>query len=63
MCMLNGIFVCQNKYNSLEAINLISKWKVSSLYLVPTLYHDLIYSDSFSRDKIKSVKKKYITGY
>ena len=62
MCMLNGIFVCQNKYNSLKAINLISKWKVSSLYLVPTLFHDLIYSDSFSRDKIKSVKKIGFAG-
>ena len=62
MCILNGVFVCQNKFNVVEAINLINKWKVTSLYLVPTLFHDLIYSDSFSKDKIKTVKKIGFAG-
>ena len=62
MCILNGVFVCQNKFNVVEAINLINKWKVTSLYLVPTLFHDLIYSDSFSKDKIKTIKKIGFAG-
>ena len=42
MCLLNGLFICQNKFDPVEALNIIYKWKVSSLYLVPTLFHDLL---------------------
>ena len=62
MCTINGCFVCQSKFNPTESLKLIEKEKITSLYLVPTLYHDLISNNLFSSKLIKTVSKIGFAG-
>ena len=62
MSLINGTFITQPKFSSLEAIKLINKFKITSLYLVPTLFHELIEDKSFTNNKVKSCKKLGFAG-
>ena len=62
MTLVNGNFVAQPKYNPQEAIELINQNKISSLYLVPTLYHDLINSPYFKKEKLLTCHKLGFAG-
>jgi 2-furoate---CoA ligase len=62
MCLINGKFICQHRFNVDSALELIEKEKISNLYLVPTLYHDLVYSPRFPDTDISSVKKLGYAG-
>ncbi len=62
MTLLNGNFITQTKFNPEEAIELIYKNKITSLYLVPTLYHDLIDSHHFEKDKLLTCHKLGFAG-
>ncbi|MEL6960362.1 MAG: AMP-binding protein [Pseudomonadota bacterium] len=42
--LLSGTFVCQPKFDASQTLELIADHAVSSLYLVPTLYHDMTVS-------------------
>lgn len=42
MAMVDGCFVCMPKFDTAEALSLIEGERISCLYLVPTLYHDLL---------------------
>lgn len=42
MAMVDGCFVCMPRFDSSAALQLIESWKLTCLYLVPTLYHDLL---------------------
>lgn len=42
MTLTNGVFVCQSRFDADIALRLIAQHRVSVLYLVPTLYHDLV---------------------
>lgn len=42
MCLLGGKFVCLPKFDSGSALQLIDEEGIGSLYLVPTLYHDIL---------------------
>jgi len=57
MCILNGCFVCQPKFNAVDSLKIIETEKISSLYLVPTIYYDLISNKSFNVKAIKTVDK------
>ncbi|PPR28929.1 MAG: 4-chlorobenzoate--CoA ligase [Alphaproteobacteria bacterium MarineAlpha9_Bin1] len=62
MCIVNGCFICQSNFDSDKALDLIEKEKVTSLYLVPTLYHDLITNIKFSKKIVKKVRKLGFAG-
>lgn len=62
MAIVSGCFVCQPKFSPEEALTLIEKEKITSLYLVPTLYHDLISNPTFDETDISSVKKLGFAG-
>ena len=62
MTILNGNFVAQEKFDPKIAINLIKKNKISSLYLVPTMYHELVYSPHFDKQKVKTCHKLGFAG-
>lgn len=62
LCIGNGTFVALPKWDSEVALDLIEQEKISHLYLVPTLYHDLIESNSFQINRIQSVKKLGFAG-
>lgn len=62
LCIGNGTFVAMPKWNADAAMELIEKEKISHLYLVPTLYHDLIESKNFHGKGIQTVKKLGFAG-
>lgn len=62
MSLIGGTFVCLPRYDTQQALMLIQREKIDNLYLVPTLYHDLVYGQSFSKSDISSVRKIGFAG-
>ncbi|MEZ0606849.1 AMP-binding protein, partial [Paraburkholderia sp. IW21] len=62
MAMVDGLFVCVRRWNSRLALESISKHKLTCLYLVPTLYHDLLADAEFAKVDTSSVKKLGFAG-
>ena len=44
MSLIGGTFVCLPRYDTGRALALIEAEKITNLYLVPTLYHDLVHA-------------------
>jgi 2-furoate---CoA ligase len=42
MSLIGGAFVCLPRFDVARALEVIEKEKITNLYLVPTLYHDLV---------------------
>ncbi|MCH9671392.1 MAG: AMP-binding protein [Gammaproteobacteria bacterium] len=62
MTLLNGLFVCLPRFDAQEALRLVAREKISTLYLVPTLYHDLIHNDAFASTDTASIRKLGFAG-
>ena len=62
MSLIGGTFVCLPRYDSRQALALIEKERITNLYLVPTLYHDLVHHEAFSTTDISSVRKLGFAG-
>jgi 2-furoate---CoA ligase len=62
MSVIGGCFVCLPRYDSARALELIENERVSNLYLVPTLYHDLVHHDRFGATDVSSVRKLGFAG-
>ena len=62
MSLVGGAFICLRRFEPAEALRLITAERVSNLYLVPTLYHDLVHHPSFSPSDIRSVRKLGFAG-
>lgn len=62
MSLIGGTFVCLPRYDARRALELIAAEKVTNLYLVPTLYHDLVHADAFVAADISSVRKLGFAG-
>ncbi|MBW3096668.1 AMP-binding protein [Pseudohoeflea coraliihabitans] len=62
MTLLNGTFVCLPRFNSAVALRLIAEERIGSLYLVPTLYHDLLDHPDFAQTDLSSVKRLGFAG-
>lgn len=62
MLLTNGVFVCLPRFSAGEALQLIEREQVSNLYLVPTLYHDLLAHKAFAATDISSVRKLGFAG-
>ncbi len=45
-----------------RALAIIEAEKITNLYLVPTLYHDLVHHPRFRGDDIRSVRKLGFAG-
>ena len=41
MSLIGGAFVCLPRFEAARALELIAAERITNLYLVPTLYHDL----------------------
>lgn len=57
MALVDGLFVCQPRFNPEAAVAAMCDWQLTNLYLVPTLYHDLINCPAFSREAVATVRK------
>ena len=62
MSLINGAFIAQPKFLSSEAVSLIERFGITCLYLVPTLFHELIEDNDFSKNRVISCKKLGFAG-
>ena len=62
MSLINGTFVCLPRFDIATALTLIEQERVTNLYLVPTLYHDLIHAEGFGTFDVSSVRKLGFAG-
>src|SRR5579863_9094433 len=62
MSLVGGTFVCLPRFDAALALQLIAAEKISNLYLVPTLYHDLVHHPLFAATEIGSVRKLGFAG-
>src|SRR6195952_2886204 len=62
MSLIGGTFVCLPRYDTGRALALIEAEKITNLYLVPTLYHDLVHASEFAATDVSSVRKLGFAG-
>jgi 2-furoate---CoA ligase len=62
MSLIGGTFVCLPRFDVPKALALIAAEKISNLYLVPTLYHDLVHHKRFATADVRSVRKLGFAG-
>jgi len=62
MAIVDGTVVCLPRFEAGEALRLIQAEKVTNLFLVPTLYHDLLAHPDFAGTDISSVTKIGFAG-
>ena len=62
MALVSGEFVCQARFETSGALDLIERHRVTNLYLVPTLYHDLLADPAFESSDVSSVRKLGFAG-
>ncbi len=62
MSLVGGAFICLRRFDPVEALRLIAAERVTNLYLVPTLYHDLVHHAAFAQTDISSVRKLGFAG-
>ncbi|MGZ3323062.1 MAG: AMP-binding protein, partial [Xanthobacteraceae bacterium] len=62
MSLIGGAFVCLPRFDVARALELIAAEKLTNLYLVPTLYHDLLHHERFRATDVTSVRKLGFAG-
>ncbi len=62
MALIDGTFVCLPRFDPGAALALIARERITNLYLVPTLYHDLISHPDFPSADTHSVTKLGFAG-
>jgi 2-furoate---CoA ligase len=62
MSLIGGAFVCLRRFDAGEALRLIAAERISNLYLVPTLYHDLVHHPQFASTDVSTVRKLGFAG-
>ena len=62
MALVSGAFVCQSRFETSGALDLVERHRITSLYLVPTLYHDLLAEPAFEAADVSSVRKLGFAG-
>ncbi len=62
IALLDGRFVCMSRFDAALALRAIASEQVSHLYLVPTLYHDLLAHPDFANTDIHTVRKLGFAG-
>ena len=62
MALVDGAFICLPRFDAAAALRLIGREQVTNLYLVPTLYHDLVSHPDFAAADTSSVRKIGFAG-
>ena len=60
--IIDGTVVCLPRFDATLALRLIAAEKITNLFLVPTLYHDLLAAPGFSQFDISSVRTLGFAG-
>jgi len=62
MALIGGAFACLRRFDVARALELVATERISNLYLVPTLYHDLVHHERFATTDVSSVRKLGFAG-
>jgi len=62
MSLIGGCYVCQPDWDAEEALRLIEQERITSLYLAPTLYHDLVHHPRLADYDVSSVETLAYAG-
>ncbi|WP_342051762.1 MULTISPECIES: AMP-binding protein [unclassified Cupriavidus] len=62
MALVDGLFVCVRRWNAALALQEIATHRITCLYLVPTLYHDLLAAPGFDAALVRSATKLGFAG-
>jgi 2-furoate---CoA ligase len=62
MHLVAGCYVCQPEWDAEEALGLIERERITSLYLAPTLYHDLVWHPRLGNYDVSSVETLAYAG-
>jgi 2-furoate---CoA ligase len=62
MSLIGGAFVCLPQFDPARALQVIAAERIGNLYLVPTLYHDLVHHPAFAGADVRSVRKLGFAG-
>jgi 2-furoate---CoA ligase len=62
MALVDGAFVALPRFDAAAALALIARERITNLYLVPTLYHDLVNHPEFAGSDTGSVRKLGFAG-
>jgi 2-furoate---CoA ligase len=62
MHLVGGCFVAQARWDAAEALSLIERERITSLYLAPTLYFDLVNHPDLARYDVSSVETLAYAG-
>jgi 2-furoate---CoA ligase len=62
MALIDGCFVCIPHWDAELALKAVETERVTNLYLVPTLYHNLLAHPGFSKQRVASVEKLGFAG-
>ena len=62
MALIDGCFIAERRFAAADALGLIARERVTTLYLVPTLYHDLLAADGFARADLSRCRKLGFAG-
>ena len=53
---LNGTFVCMPSFDAGEALRLIARERIQALFLVPTMFHDMVHHPDIAAADLSSVR-------
>jgi len=59
---VNGAFVCQRDWSAAGALALIARERLGALYLIPTLFYDLVHAPELGPTDVTSVRKARLRG-
>lgn len=62
LALVDGLFVCSPKFDADKALAAIQTEKLTHLYLVPTLYHELLARPDFAQTDVSSIRKLGFAG-
>lgn len=62
MSLIGGAFACLPRFDVAAALELIGRERITNLYLVPTLYHDMLAHPAFPASDVSSVRKLGFAG-
>ena len=62
MAALDGAYVCQRDWSAAGALALIERERLSALYLIPTLFYDLVHAPELQGTDVTSVGKLAYAG-
>ena len=62
MSLIGGVFVCLPRFDVKAALQLVEGERITNLYLVPTLYHDVLHHPDFGQTDVRSVRKLGFAG-